>query len=121
MNDLELDVNEHDLLITNGDLSLLNSDAKVSRQRLHINLLFFRGEWFLDLDYGVPYFQTILKKGATKTLVDNIIRQVIRDSYKIENIIRFESELQDSTYTVSIFEALTTDGEIVSITNQTLF
>lgn len=121
MNDLELDVTSHDLRIENGDIFLLNSEAKLARQRVAINLLFFREEWFLNLDYGVPYFQTILKKGATKLLVDNIIKQTIRDSYRISDIISFNSIIEDESYIVTLFEATTTDGEVVSITNQVLF
>lgn len=121
MNDLELDPVTGDLLITNGDFSLLNSEAKVARQSLVINLLFFRGEWFLDLDYGLPYFQRILKKGTNKPIIDSIIRKAILDSYNIASIVTFTSEIQDkTTYKLTKFVGTTTDGEIISITNQVL-
>ena len=66
MNDLELNVQTHDLVIANGTVNLLNTEPKVARQALNINLLLFRGEWFLDLDAGIPYFQEIFQKGFPK-------------------------------------------------------
>ena len=121
MNDLALDLVNNDLVIENGDLQLLNSEAAVARQTLSINLQFYQGEWFLDLDYGVPYFQTIIRKGVSKILVDSIIRNVILTSYRISTIESFESEIIDKeTYVISNFVGTTTDGEIVSLTNQTL-
>lgn len=121
MNDLELDLSSHDLVIENGDLKLLNKEERVAQQTLKINLLFFRGEWFLNVEYGVPYFQSIFKKTANKSLVDSIIRGVILKSYNIASINTFESEIRDGTYSVTEMEATTFDGEIVSITNQIIF
>ena len=117
MNDLELDEITHDLVIENGDLKLLNSEAQVSKQSLKINLLFFKGEWFLDLEYGIPYFQSILKKRTTKNVADALIKLAIRNSYRIESVEEFESEITNSQYIISKFVARTTDGEIISITN----
>lgn len=119
MNDLELDLESHDLVIDNGDLNLLNKEQRVAQQSLKINLLFFKGEWFVDLEYGVPYFQSILRKGVSKNLVDSIIQQTIRQSYNIDSITDFKSEIiNKEEYVITIFEATTTSGEIVSITNQ---
>lgn len=120
MNDLELGVESHDLIIKDGDLSLLNEEAKVARQTLKLNLLFFKGEWFLDLEYGVPYFQSILKKGVSKGLVDSIFRKKITESYNIVEIIDFRTSLSNSSYTLDLFTATTPSGEIVSISNQVL-
>ena len=120
MNDIKVDLNTHDLVIEDGDLILLNSEAEVSRQTLKINLLFFQGEWFLDLDYGIPYIQRILTKGATKQIIDTIIKNAIRRSYQIQSIETFTSEIKGEEYIVSQFTGVTVDGSIVSITNQVL-
>ncbi len=120
MNDLELDTETHDLVIENGDLKLLNDEPKVVRQTLTINLLFFQGEWFLDLEYGVPYFQSILVKGATKDLVDSLLRRAILDSYRVETIERFQTSIRDDAYFLDFLEATTSEGNIISITNQSL-
>jgi hypothetical protein len=117
MNDLKL-TNDHDLLIEGGDLVLINSEAEVAVQSLKINLLMFRGEWFLDSSLGVPYFQEILGKVTNKTLVDNIIKGISTNSYNIYRVTSLNSTISDDrTYEVNLLEALTEDGEIISVTN----
>lgn len=121
MNDLKLDLSTRDLIInTAGDLELINTEQGVARQTLEINLLTYKGEWFLDLNVGVPYFQTILKRGTAKSLVDAIFRQNILASYNISSIEEYVSEVSDGTYTVLRLRATTSEGDIVSITNQRL-
>ncbi len=120
MNDLELDLTNSDLVINKlGDLQLLNTEEKVARQTAQINLLTFRGEWFLDLDLGVPYFQRILRRGATKELVDSILQDVVNNSYNIQRITKWRSSLDKvtNTYNLELFEGLVDSGKIVSITN----
>lgn len=117
MNDLEL-TEEHDLLFENGDLNLLNSEAKVAKQTLKINLLLYRGEWFLDTSIGVPYFEEIFGKTSTTLLVDNIIQETTKQSYNIDRITSFSSSLSDDRrYVVDKLEATTLDGEIISISS----
>jgi hypothetical protein len=117
MNDLKL-TNNHDLLIEEGDLVLINNEAEMAVQSLKINLLLFRGEWFLDNTIGVPYFQEILGKVSNKTLVDNIIKGISTNSYNIYRVTGLNSSIsEDRVYEVNLLEALTEDGEIISVTN----
>ena len=60
--DLKLD-NDHDLFVTNQDLTLTTLDNEVV-QDLSIRLQFILNEWFLDNSVGVPYPQTIFEKGT---------------------------------------------------------
>lgn len=55
--DLELDPDTGDLVI-DEDVHLTTGIDSVVQDAL-INLRLFRGEWFLDLDEGVPYFERI--------------------------------------------------------------
>lgn len=56
--DLLLDAN-NDLVIKDGDLQFSRGvDAIV--QQCRIALQMFQGEWFLNLDAGIPYWQSIL-------------------------------------------------------------
>lgn len=56
--DLMLD-NSNDLVIQNGDLVFIYGIAAVA-QACRITIQIFAGEWFLNLDVGIPYWQSIL-------------------------------------------------------------
>lgn len=62
--DLKLDAN-NELVIEDGDLVFTTGlDAIV--QQCRIALQMFQGEWFLNLDVGIPYWEKILgEKPAT--------------------------------------------------------
>lgn len=118
MNDLKLNEN-HDLDFTDGNLYLLNNEAEVAKQTLKISLLTFKGEWFMNLDRGVPYFQEIFTGKPSKEAVDTIFRTTALSSYNIERINIFNSFIsKDRVYTINKLEAVTKTGEILSLTNQ---
>lgn len=120
MNDLELSLINHDLVIENGDLTLLDKEERVARQTLTINLLFFEGEWFLDIEHGIPYFQSILRKNVTKSVVDSLFRRAILSSYNITEILELTSSVNEDRYVINKLRATTVQGDIVSINNQVI-
>lgn len=77
--DIELDSVTGDLLLTNGDLTLV-SDIDAIGQHLKQRLSFFLGEWFLDNGAGVPYFQLILVKNPNFALVETVLRNVVLET-----------------------------------------
>jgi hypothetical protein len=46
-------------------------------QQIKITLLAFLGEWFLDVNFGVPYLEEILIKNPRLTSVESILRAKI--------------------------------------------
>lgn len=118
MNDLELGLESHDLVIENGDLSFLDLEERVAQQALKINLLTFEGEWFLDVTHGVPYFQSVLRKGVSKDVVDSVFKQTILNSYNITEILEFKSSIRERGYYIDLLNVSTKEGRIVSITDQ---
>lgn len=121
MNDLQLSEFTHDLVFIDGDLILLDSESEVARQALTINLLHYKGEWFLDSTYGVPYLTEILGKVNTTDLPDTIIADKVRESYNISSLDSLNSSISvDRSYIIDRIDATTEDGEIISITNTTL-
>lgn len=62
---LDIKLNDaHDLDVSTLDFVLIDSAAQV-RQQLLIKLKLWRGEWFLDTEFGTPYLQEILGKQLT--------------------------------------------------------
>lgn len=116
MNDIELSEITHDIVFEGADIKLLNNEAQVSKQTLKINLLFYKGEWFLDNTYGVPYFQEILGKINNTTLPDTIIIDKVLKSYNIASLESMDSTItSDRAYVIDNIKATTVDGDIISI------
>lgn len=75
MTDLKLTA-AGDIDLTNGRASLVDGDDLIV-QRLRINLRFFTGDWFLDLNYGVPYHGRVLIKGVNDADIHQIFQAAI--------------------------------------------
>lgn len=109
--DLLLDRDTHDMVFVNGATPVTQDRRDVVAQRLKIKLMTFLGEWFLDQDIGVPYFQRIFAKQSSRASVDAIFQQQILTTEGVVQILEYNSSLESSTRTFSFtFRVLTEDG-----------
>lgn len=103
-----------DAVFINGPLNLQGVShfaQDVVAQRLTIRLRTWLGEWFINTTYGVPYATRILTKVASKTTVDNILREQILDEPGVLQIEKFTSSFDPSSRTYSCeFSVLTREG-----------
>lgn len=117
---MDIKLNGYDATFVNGpDISsmVVNKQADVVAQRLTIRLRTFLGEWFLNTEYGVPYFERILRKGVNKTTVDNILREQILEEAGVLEIVSFNSEFNPSARSYSCnFQVKTASGTSQSVT-----
>ena len=56
---------------------VLTGDAPGIRQQTQLRLGFFRGEWFLDENRGIPWFESVLVKNPDLVEVQDIFRTSI--------------------------------------------
>ena len=108
-----------DLTWKNGPLTpsyTTQSRVDVVAQRLHIRLLTFREEWFLDTSYGVPYFQSILGHKIKKSAVDLIFQREILAENGVKELTFFESTFENRKYSLSFRVKVTTGEESGLIT-----
>jgi len=81
MRDLKLG-KDRDLLIEGFDLKL-TADSEIVEQRLRQALLTFKGEWFLNVDLGIPYYQEIL---GQKNSIDSVKAILINAIKKVDGV-----------------------------------
>jgi hypothetical protein len=113
MTDIKL-TEDHDIEVIDGKLSLVASKDELIVQLVKVALGTYQGEWYLDSSIGVPYYQSILKKGVDKVLVDSIFRRVITETTGVDRIIKFNSTVNDYEYNMTFtFQSVT--GTISSI------
>ena len=116
MSDIALDLTTQDIEVFGTDLRVLSEQSEATTQRLKIRLLFFRGEWFLNIDYGIPYYEEIYTKNVTQAAVDNIFRDQILDTEGVTSITSFESTFDKGSRAYSLtFSCLAESGEIITI------
>lgn len=111
--DLLLDPNTNDLVFKNGAVTVTSSQSEIVAQRLKVTLYTFLGEWFLDDEVGVPYFQQIFGKARSKATVDVIFQNIISKDPGVVEIREFNSTLDNPSrgYSMS-FKVRVSDGTI---------
>jgi len=119
MTDMRLD--DDPLSPTYGDLLYDNTGATVTTdrassvaQKLKIKLSTFLGEWFINTDNGVPYYQEIFGKVRNKQTIDLIFQQKILEEPDVVELTEFFSDVSNGrTYTIN-FRVRTTLGQITN-------
>ena len=84
---LKLDNLDHDLRIENGKFLRVNGSDEV-RQRIKVSLWHYLGEYFLDTDNGVPWYEQLLGRKIDADIVSTIIRRQI---LLVPGVIRISS------------------------------
>lgn len=115
--DILLDESTHDAVFINGQTPVTNGVADALKQRLKIKFLTFKGEWFLNTNYGTPYFQQVFGKGRSKGVIDLLFRGLILEDKDVANILEFDSKLSSSRVYSLSFRVKCTSGETIEINN----
>jgi len=97
---------ENDLYFTNGKLAFINgtnTDQEIL-QRIRVRLRFFQGEWYLNINHGIPYLNNILgTKQININIIDNFFRDAILDvegvASIIDSVIDFKAAQRELSYT----------------------
>lgn len=104
----------HDCLFVNGECPVTSTPEQKMAQKIKIKLLTFRGEWFQDTTYGVPYWQEILGHKVSKSRVDMLIQEAILEEEGVKEIIDFRSSLNKRDYSVTA-KIRIYDGSIATV------
>lgn len=91
----------HDLAIIDFDLQL-TTDEQAIAQRVKQALLLFKGEWFLDRDLGIPYYEDILGLKNSIDSVRAVFVKAIRSVDGVKDLTEFNIEFNDATRTLGI-------------------
>jgi len=118
MSDLALDPVDRDLLVEDNKLVIIDGDAAIV-QHLLIRFNFFLGEWKLDTEIGIPYFQEILIKNPDSVAVRNVFREVILGTPGIASLARFDLEIEAVTRELGLtFTAVKDDGSLLDFSER---
>jgi len=110
---------DNDLDISSNSFSVIDG-ADYIKQSLKTKLQLFKGESFLDLDKGIPYFQEILKKQADLSRVETIFKQEIINTDGVVELLEFSLDYANSTRTLSIEFTVKTEDGIIELSEELL-
>ena len=121
MTDFYIDPATHDLAIEDGAFRYTVTGEQ-TRQRLEITLKTYKGEWFPNKDYGVPYLknddnQIELLGKTTEGFLEAVLKEEILSSPNIDQLISFSLDNSRVTREIKVtFEALMEDGTLIAQT-----
>lgn len=96
MNDLYLDPNTHDFVFENGDIKWVPTKQDLCRQQVVVAIRTFKGEWFRDIGFGVPWIENEnnpiqILGSKDQVIFDAELRRVILDEPTVVSILSYET------------------------------
>lgn len=113
--DFYLDPTTHDLNVSGFDLHTTKDGMEAFIQRLKIKLMFFKGEWFLNQNFGIPYFDEIFGKSTnSKDAADNVFKVAITETEGVESLTNYSSIFTPQTREFSLSFSVIYNGEVIT-------
>lgn len=119
VSDLALDPVTGDLLVTviDGIKTLTKvTGIGATAQRLAIRMRLFLGDWYLNLLQGIPYHQTVLRKGCSPALRREVFRRPMATLPGVAEVTSLSVELDGATRRLDVRAQLRlTTGEVLVV------
>lgn len=111
MIDIALDPVTNDLVFQEFDLDLVD-DTRQIMQNLAIRLRFIMGEWYLDINAGIPYYEEFFRKNPNQIQIESILKTEIVETLGIQELTSFEADFDKRLRIFSVkFSARSISGE----------
>ena len=114
---LDLLLDDNGVVLRNGDWAFA-IDREGIQQRIGQTLRTIAGEWFLDLDYGLPYFEQVLIKNPNLPAVQDTFRRALLSVKGVSSVERLTLSLDTTSRTLTVNWVVLTDlGLLVGTDN----
>ncbi len=109
---------EGDLALDSKGRFFVRTELKdIVEQRIRVRLRFFRGEWFLNLDAGTPYYQVLFVKGVGNNVIRSVFSQILSVE-GVQSILELIPERDAKTRVLKLtFKLKLEDGTTFSSTD----
>ena len=95
--DIRTNVEDGKIMFQNGQIFTTLSKQESLRQRLDIRIKTQKGTWFLNISYGIDWFNDVFSDTSTKSSVDALIQAEILKEDLVVDIIEFRSSVDNIT------------------------
>lgn len=89
--------------------------AECFAQRIRIRYKFFKGDWFLNPEEGIPYIEEILEKGIPQVRLDSIFRLVVESTPGCDSLLTFTTALDTANRIVNVSFTAIFDGTVIAM------
>jgi hypothetical protein len=102
----------HDLDTSPLDLVLVEGADRI-RQQLRVKLMLWKGEWFLDTEFGTPYLQSVLGKQLTLSGALAAIRTSVLEVAEVSKVLPLTYTFDNKTRKLTVaFKVITPYGTL---------
>ena len=91
MRTLKLNVDTGDLVIEDNNFVFISGSDRL-RQNLLTRLRTYLGEWFLNINMGIPYYQDVFKKGLPLAQITGVFKEAIVTTPGVEELLKFDAD-----------------------------
>ena len=95
--DIRTNVEDGKILFQNGQIFTTLNRQDSLRQRLDIRIKTQKGTWFLNISYGIDWFNDVFSDTSTRSSVDALIQAEILKEDLVADIIEFRSSVDNIT------------------------
>lgn len=109
--DIKMGANGKGLFFENGKFALTEDMLESLAQRLSIKLKTVLGSWYLNVNYGIDYFNRVFEKAITQLSIDTMFQTEITKEMYVDRITYFKSKIENREYILE-FKVLYRSGEM---------
>jgi len=109
---MDLLLTDEDITIKDNDLQLTTNDSSVV-QELKLRLDTRLGEWFLNVNVGMPYFEDYFTKGANETYIKSLFNDEILKAENVKSIKYLDLEHNKETRNLLVNFGVITDFGLI--------
>ena len=110
---LYLDAGTNDLVVYEGQLVMTANKEEELSQKIQNRLLWYRGEWYLNIDGGFPWFENVSVKNPDIRNIRALLAKFILSVAGVEKIISLDLDYQSSARELKVdFVVLSGDTEV---------
>jgi len=118
---MDIALRDGEIYVKDQDIQLTTDRAEDITQQILMRLRSFRGDWFLNTNFGIEYFQEIFRKPIRFRRIEDIYKREIGAVDGVKEITDFTVDVDKDTrkitvrYSVSIDTGETISSQVVNI------
>jgi hypothetical protein len=102
---LALDPETHDFFVGDDGSLAIVEDAEAVGQLAKQRLMTYLGEWFLDTQVGVPWFQEVFVRPFNELVTESHIKRTILNTRGVEELVAFEMRINWTIRQIDVVRA----------------